>query len=157
MTVKIPKRKRLQLKPREIDEAARILVDDLQQTVPIDTGMLQRGIKKRKIANGVELYIKGKRNNEVAGYLIEGTKDHFIRPKGSTTYKASGELYQRKRTKFKRGTRNKKVLAWTDASGLHFSRGHWVSGIKKGYWKFQPRKKAMQEFAKQIKTFIKAR
>lgn len=156
--ITIPKKFRVKLKPREIDEAAKILVDDLKETVPIDTGKLRSGIHKKKTANGVQIYIRGKRNNEVAGYLIEGTDKHFIRPKGSTIYKASGELYTRKRTKFKRGTKNKKILAFQTSIGgkVHFSAGHWVSGIKKGYWKFQPRKRAINNFTKRIATFIKA-
>ena len=159
LTIKFKRGKKFELKPREIDKAAQILVDDLQQTVPYDTGKLQSGIRKKKITNGVEIYIKGKRNTEVAGYLIECTKDHFIRPKGSTTYKASGELYQRKRTKFKRGERKKKVLAFQTSIGgqVYFSRGHWVSGIKAGYWKFRPRQKALQKFARQINLAIKSR
>ena len=132
LTIKIPKRKRFKLKPRQIDEAAQILVDDLQQTVPYDTGTLYRGIRRRKTANGVEIYIKGKRNNEVAGYLIEDTKRHFVKPV------------------------KKKALAWFDGGRTRFSRGHFVKGIKKGYWKFQPRKRALNKFTKRLMTFIKA-
>jgi len=36
--VKIPKIKIKNLTPRQIDEAIKILVDDLKQTVPVDTG-----------------------------------------------------------------------------------------------------------------------
>ena len=156
--ITIPKKIRLQLRPRQIDEAAKILVDDMKNTVPYDTGTLYRGIRKRKTTNGVEIYIRGKRNNEVAGYLIEGTKKHFIRPKGSATFKASGERYKIKRTKFKRGEKNKKVLAWTGAGGeSYFSRGHWVRGIKKGYWSGTPRQRAIRQFASRIKTFLKSK
>ena len=132
--ITIPKKIRLQLRPRQIDEAGRILVDDLKNTVPYDTGTLYRGIRKRKTANGIEIYIRGKRNNEVAGYLIEGTKRHFVKP------------------------RRKKALHWTGAGGdEHFSSGHWVRGIRKGYWSGKPRKRAIKQFASRIKTFLKSK
>jgi hypothetical protein len=157
--VSIPKKIRIKLKPREIDEAAKILVDDLQQTVPYDTGKLFRGIRKKKTTDGVQIYIQGKRNNEVAGYLIEGTKDHFIRPKGSRLFTKTGRRLKSLSTrKIKKSDRGKRVLAWEGADGgVHYSAGHFVKGIKKGYWKFQPRKRAINQFTKRIMTFIKAR
>ena len=160
LTVKIPKIKRFKLKPREIDQAAQILIDDLKQTVPYESGKLYNSISKRKTANGVDFYIKGKRNNEIAGYLIKGTDDHFVRPKGSTMYTKTGRLLKSPSTrKIKSGDKHKRVLAWQDSVGgeTHFSAGHFVKGIKKGYWKFQPRPQAMQEFARQLNTAIKSR
>ncbi len=132
--IKIPKIKLKKLTVREIDEAAKVLLDDLRNTVPVETGQLKRGIRKRRAARGVEFYIQGRRNNEVAGYLIEGTEGHEVKP------------------------RRRRALHWTDAGGRSmFSMGHWVRGIKKGYWKFYPRARAIQQFMKRINTLLKAK
>ena len=131
--VKIPKIKLKKLTPRQIDEALSILVTDIKRNTPVDTGKLRGSVRKRKTANGGEIYLNGKRNNEVAGYLIEGTKTHWIRPK------------------------KKKALAWWTGSGMAFSTGHKVKGIRKGYWKFQPTKNALNAFMNRIKHFITAK
>lgn len=132
--VKIPQLKRLNLKPRQIDEALNILVDDVKKNTPVDSGKLKASISKRKSSTGGSFYLRGKRNNEVAGYLIKGTKSHFIRPK-----KKDG------------------VLAWIGSNGkLFFSKGHRVRGIKKGYWTFRPSRTALNKFARRIALFIKA-
>jgi len=160
LTVKIPKIKRFKLKPREIDQAAQILIDDLKQTVPYESGKLYNSISKRKTDTGVDLYIKGKRNNEIAGYLIKGTDDHFVRPKGSTTFTKTGKLLKSpSKRKITQRNKGKKVLAFQTSAGgeTHFSAGHFVKGIKEGYWKFQPRPQAMQKFARQLNTAIKSR
>jgi len=159
ISVKIPNLKKMGLTPRQIDEAAKILLDDLKQTVPVDSGTLQRNIFKKKTPNGVELYIRGKRNNEVAGYLIQGTDDHFIKPKGDRTFSRSGSVLKKpSKRKISARNRNKTILAWQGAGGIwHYSKGHMVSGIRKGYWKFKIRKRAMDSFLSRIKTFLKAK
>lgn len=132
--VKIPKLKLKGLQSREIDEALNILVKDIQKHTPVDTGKLRSSIRKRKTATGGEIYIQGKRNNEVAEYLVEGTKRHFVKPK------------------------RKKALAWFTGSGMAFSMGHFVKGIKAGkFFKFQPTKSALTQFTNRIKTFLTAR
>ncbi len=131
--VKIPKLKLKGLTPRQIDEALNILVTDIKRNTPVDTGRLRGSVRKRKTATGGEIYLNGKRNNEVAEYLIEGTKAHWIRPK------------------------KKKALAWWTGSGMAFSTGHRVKGIRKGYWKFQPTKTALTAFMTRLKTFLKAK
>jgi hypothetical protein len=131
--VKIPRLKLKELTPRQIDEALKILVTDIKRHTPVDTGKLRGSIRKKKTATGGEIYLNGKRNNEVAEYLIEGTKSHWVRPK------------------------KKKVLAWFTGSGMAFSKGHKVKGIRKGYWKFQPTKSALTAFMTRIKTFLKSK
>jgi len=131
--VKIPKLKLKGLTPRQIDEALNILVTDIKRNTHVDTGRLRGSVRKRKTATGGEIYLNGKRNNEVAEYLIEGTKAHWIRPK------------------------KKKALAWWTGSGMAFSTGHRVKGIRKGYWKFQPTKTALTAFMTRLKTFLKAK
>lgn len=130
--VKVPKIKLKQLKPRELDEALNMLVRDIKRKTPVDTGMLRNSIRKRKTPTGGEIYIQGKRNNEVAGYLIEGTKAHFVKPK------------------------KKKALAWFTGSGMAFSSGHRVKGIKKGYWQVVTRP-MINSFLKRIRNFILAK
>lgn len=131
--VKIPKIKLKSLTPRQIDEALNILITDIKRHTPVDTGKLRASIRKKKTSTGGEIYINGKRNNEVATYLTEGTKAHFIRPK------------------------KKKALAWWTGSGMAFSTGHRVKGIKKGFWKFKPTSKALIAFMSRIAKFIKAK
>lgn len=131
--VKIPKIKLKKLTPKQIEEALSILVTDIKRNTPVDTGKLRGSIRKRKTANGGEIYLNGKRNNEVAEYLIDGTKAHWVRPK------------------------KKKALAWWTGSGMAFSTGHKVKGIRKGYWKFQPTKSALNAFMSRIKHFITAK
>lgn len=124
---------RKKLTPRQVDEALAILVTDIKRKTPVDTGQLRNSIRKRKTAKGGEIYINGKRNNEVAEYLIEGTKRHFVKPK------------------------KKKALAWWTGSGMAFSTGHWVKGIRKGYWKFAPTKTAIKKFTERLSGFIRAK
>ena len=50
--VKIPQLKRLNLKPRQIDEALNILVDDVKKNTPVDSGKLKASISKRKSSTG---------------------------------------------------------------------------------------------------------
>lgn len=118
---------------KEKNEVADILLKDLQQTVPIDTGQLRNGLRKRITGSGIELYIQGKRNNEVAGFLIEGTKAHFIAPRR------------------KNGT-----LSFILAGRRVFSKGHMVSGIRKGYWHFKPRQRAVQQATALLNKFVKS-
>jgi hypothetical protein len=159
ITAKIPKIQIKSLTPRQIDEALNILVADIKKRTPVDTGRLRNSIRKRKTATGGEIYINGKRNNEVAGYLIEGTDDHFIRPKGDTSFSKSGKVLKSpSKRKISARNRNKKILAWQTAGGQwRYSAGHMVSGIRKGYWKFQPTKSALTAFMTRLKTFLKAK
>ena len=127
--VKIPKIKLKKLTHRQIDEALNILVTDIQRNTPVDTGKLRASVSKRKTATGGEIYLKGKRNNEVAGYLIDGTKGH--------------------------GPKKAKALRFVIMGRVVYTK--WVKGIKKGYWKFQPSKSAVSKFANRIKHFITAK
>ena len=127
--VKIPKLKRIELKPRQIEEALKILVKDIQDHTPVDTGKLRASISTKRTSSGGEIYIKGKRNNEVAKYLIEGTKGH--------------------------GPKKAKALRFVIMGRVVYTK--WVKGIKKGYWKFRPTRTAYNKFATRIAKFLSAK
>jgi hypothetical protein len=159
VSVKFPKGIKFKmLTQKELTEGKRILVDDMKQTVPVDTGKLRNSIRSRLTPTGFEIYLNGKRNNEVAGYLIEGTKDHFIRPKGSTKYSKAGKLLKSpSKRKITSANRNKTILSWVQGGARYFSQGHMVSGIKKGYWRGTPRRQAITKFINRIRVFFKAK
>lgn len=123
-----------QLGQRELDEVARILVDDIKNRTPVDTGKLRNSITFKRVSTGREIYIRGKRNNEVGEFQHFGTKAHMVRPK-----KKNG------------------VLAWVGAGGAtFFSRGHKVKGIKALKF-FKPRQSAIRQAMRLVTTFLKAK
>jgi hypothetical protein len=68
--------------------------------------------------------------DKVFGYLDHGTKRHFIKPK------------------------KKKALHWVQAGIGYFSKGHWVSGIKKREYMLNIRKKFMDQYRKNMQNAI---
>jgi len=104
---------------------------DVQSRTPVDTGQLKRSIKAKVIGtNKGQIYITGKRNNEVAIYQHEGTIDHFIAPKSP-----SG------------------VLHWMTGGKHYFSKGHMVRGIEPTNF-FQPSKRVLSAVQRLVAGFL---
>src|SRR5690349_15890259 len=104
--------KRPTLTSAQTNRILEVIMNDIKSRTPVDTGRLKASIRKRVIAPGKgEVYITGKRNNEVARYQHDGTEAHFIAPKTPVTYDKDGK---------KHGG----VLAWKTGSKWHYSTGH---------------------------------
>lgn len=129
-----PQAKLNQLTDMQLDGLARIMQSDIALRTPVRTGQLLSGIKWKRKGRDRVLYIQGKRNNEVASYLIYGTKPHYIFPK------------------------KKQALAWIDFDSLtYFVRKKvFVKGIKAGkYFKWELSGRAINDIRNFINKFIK--
>lgn len=108
-----------------------LIMDDIKSRTPVDTGRLKGAIRKRVTAPGKgEVYIDGKRNNEVARYNHDGTEAHFVAP-----VKA-------------------KALHWVAGGKDYYSKGHMVSGII-GTEFFSPSPKVLKEVRTLVYKYYK--
>lgn len=106
---------------------------DILSRTPVDTRRLKNSISTRVIsANKGEVFIKGKRNNEVAKYQHFGTEAHMVMPK-------------------KKGG----LLKWFANGRWYSSHGHEVSGIVATEF-FKPSAKVLTYVRNLIIGFIKA-
>lgn len=105
---------------------------DILSRTPVDTRQLKNSISTRVIsANKGEVFIKGKRNNQVANYQHHGTEAHYIAPK-----KEGG------------------LLKWFYRGRWYSSHGHEVSGIIATEF-FKPSAKVLTYVRNLIIGFIK--
>jgi hypothetical protein len=129
-----PQAKLNQLTDMQLDGLARIMQSDIVMRTPVRTGQLLSGIRWKRMGRDRILYIEGKRNNEVASYLVYGTKPHYILPK------------------------NKEALAWIDFNTLTYyvRKKSFVKGIKAGkYFKWELSGRAINDIRNFINKFIK--
>jgi hypothetical protein len=100
----------------QLDAMARIIHADISAKTPQRTSRLIKDIKWKRDNRNRIVYILGKRSNEVAEYLVYGTKPHLIKP------------------------RRKKALAWVDMGTMKLivRKKSFVKGIKAGkYFKWE--------------------
>lgn len=117
----------------QLDSLARIIQMELIKIVPVRTGQLLTGIRWRRQGRDRIIYIHGKRNNEVASYLVFGTKPHVIYPK------------------------RKKALAWIDYNtmSLVIRKKSKPKGIKAGkYFKWEVPAVALVTVRNLINKFV---
>jgi hypothetical protein len=99
-------KKAFTLTPAQMNRILELLMHGIKARTPVDTGRLKSSIRKKITGtNKGEVYIEGKRNNEVAKYNHFGTEAHFVAPIRA------------------------KALHWVMGGKDYYSKGHMVSGI----------------------------
>jgi len=130
VTFNLPKNG-LNLNNSQMAKVLELIKLDIQSRTPEDTGQLKRSIKAKVLGtNKGQIFISGKRNNEVALYQHDGTVDHFIKPKSP-----SGSLH------------------WVEGGKHFFSKGHMVRGIEPTQF-FKPSKRVLGAVERLVKGFF---
>jgi len=117
----------------ELDQVGEVYLRDIKRTAPVETGKLKDDIVMRRDGRDRVIAIKTKRSRTVAGYLIDGTEDHFVAPKKA------------------------EALHFVIGGKDYFSKGHMVSGIPEGYWDFEPSANAKRQAKKLVTRFLNAK
>lgn len=90
-----------------ISKVADLLKTQIKNRTPFRTGYTRNQIVKTKTVFGYEIHFRTDKANRIATYQHYGTRRHWIEPV------------------------NKQALSWVEGSKRYFSKGHYVSGIKR--------------------------
>jgi hypothetical protein len=90
-----------------ISKIAELIKTQIKNRTPVKTGYTRNQIVKTKTVFGYEIYFRTDKANRIASYQHYGTRRHWIEPV------------------------NRQALSWVEGSKRYFSKGHYVSGIKR--------------------------
>src|SRR5690554_1579710 len=83
-------------------QIAKLVQSDIQQeTRKRGWKRIAKTVKRRTVNANLQEVFAGGKDSDIAGYLHDGTKGHFVKPK------------------------KKKALKWNEGGASFFSKGHW--------------------------------